>query len=107
MVIKNNIKIKSFGPIKEANIDIAPLTIFVGPNSSGKSYLSLLIHSILNSYNNLGLNFYNKIRHDCVNKFLENDSESFKEFKDSLNEYINSNLNFQMTLLNFRLKNLK
>lgn len=90
MVIKNNIKIKNFGPIKKANIDIAPLTIFIGPNSSGKSYLSLLIHSILNSYNNLGLNFYNKIRYDCVNKFLENDSESFKEFKDSLNEYINS-----------------
>lgn len=86
----NNIKIKNFGPIKEADIDIAPLTIFIGPNSSGKSYLSLLIHSILNSYNNLGLNFYNKIRHDCVNKFLENDTESFKEFKDSLNEYINS-----------------
>ena len=90
MVIENNIKIKNFGPIKKANIDIAPLTIFIGPNSSGKSYLSLLIHSILNSYNNLGLNFYNKIRYDCVNKFLENDSESFKEFKDSLNEYINS-----------------
>ena len=33
MVIKNNIKIKYFGPVKEANIDISLLTIFVVSNS--------------------------------------------------------------------------
>ena len=65
MVIKNNIKIKNFGPIKEADIGIAPLTIFVGPNSSGKSYSALLIHSLLNPFNrnppNLFHNFSIKI----------------------------------------------
>ena len=51
MVIKNNIKIKNFGPLKEADIDIAPLTIFVGSNSSGKSFSACLIHSLLNPFN--------------------------------------------------------
>ena len=36
-------KVKNFGPIKETEqIDIKPLTIFIGPNASGKSYLALL-----------------------------------------------------------------
>ena len=52
------------------------------------SYSSLLIHSIFNSFNKLGLNFYNKIRQDSVNKFLENNDEITEEFKESLNRYI-------------------
>ena len=46
----NNIKIKNFGPIKEADIDISPLTVFIGPNSSGKSYSALLTHALLNPF---------------------------------------------------------
>ena len=39
-----NIKINNFGIIKNANIDIAPLNIFIGSNSSGKSFAARLIH---------------------------------------------------------------
>jgi predicted ATPase len=42
-----NIKIKNFGPISSADIDLKPLTIFVGPNMSGKSYAATLIHALL------------------------------------------------------------
>ena len=39
--------VKNFGPIREArNIDISPMTIFVGPSNTGKSYLAMLIYSI-------------------------------------------------------------
>ena len=41
---KNNININNFGVIKDANIDIAPLNILIGPNSSGKSFIAKLIH---------------------------------------------------------------
>jgi len=44
MIEKNNIKVNNFGIIKDANIDISPLTIFIGPNSSGKSFIAKLIH---------------------------------------------------------------
>lgn len=43
----SKIEIKNFGPIKNGKIEIKPLTIFIGSNNSGKSYLAMLIHSIL------------------------------------------------------------
>ena len=41
-----NLEMKDFGPIIEGNISLKPLTLFVGPNNSGKSYAAMLIHSI-------------------------------------------------------------
>ena len=40
--------VKDYGKIKEARIKLAPLTLFVGDNNSGKSYLSSLIWGIYN-----------------------------------------------------------
>lgn len=48
--ISLNIALSNFGPIIEGNVTIKPLTIFIGPNNSGKSYTSMLIHSIFESY---------------------------------------------------------
>ncbi len=40
-------EVKSLGPIKSATIDLnKPLTIFCGPNSTGKTYLSYLLYAI-------------------------------------------------------------
>lgn len=33
------LKVKEYGKIKSAEIEMAPLTLFVGDNNSGKSYL--------------------------------------------------------------------
>lgn len=46
------IHIKDFGPVSDAKITLRPLTVFVGPNNSGKSYTAMLIHSIVSSYRN-------------------------------------------------------
>jgi predicted ATPase len=43
------ILINDFGPIITADVTLAPLTIFIGPNNSGKSYLSMIIHAIYES----------------------------------------------------------
>ena len=40
------IKIKNFGPISSAHLNLSPLTIFAGPNNSGKSYAAALIYSV-------------------------------------------------------------
>ena len=43
--------IKNFGPIREArNIEISPMTIFVGQSNTGKSYLAMLIYSIFDVF---------------------------------------------------------
>lgn len=42
------LKIENFGKIKKADIKVAPFTLFVGDNNSGKSYLLSLIWGIQN-----------------------------------------------------------
>ena len=38
--------VKNFGPIRQAkNIEVKPMTIFVGPGNTGKSYLAMLIYA--------------------------------------------------------------
>jgi len=44
--IELEVEIENFGPISSGKIRLRPLTIFIGPNNSGKSYTAMLIHSI-------------------------------------------------------------
>jgi predicted ATPase len=37
------ISVKDFGPIKEASVDLARLTVLMGPDNTGKSYLTVLM----------------------------------------------------------------
>ena len=48
------LEVRDFGPIVKAKIDLRPLTVFVGPSNSGKSYLSILIYALHRYYNSLG-----------------------------------------------------
>ena len=42
--------VENFGPIAEArNIEFKPMTVFVGPSNTGKTYLAVLLHTILRS----------------------------------------------------------
>ena len=38
------LRVSDFGPIVEGNIELKPLTVFVGPSNTGKSLLSVLIY---------------------------------------------------------------
>ncbi|MBB5254210.1 AAA family ATPase [Sulfurisphaera ohwakuensis] len=38
--------IKNFGPINDAEFELGDITIVIGPNASGKSFISLLLYSI-------------------------------------------------------------
>lgn len=41
-----NISVENFGPIEKADIDLRPLTIFVGESNTGKTYLATLIYAL-------------------------------------------------------------
>lgn len=44
------ISVSNYGPIAEAkDIELCPLTVFVGPSNTGKSYLAVLIYALFNS----------------------------------------------------------
>ena len=40
------IAVKNFGPIVDATINLHPLTVFVGPSNTGKTYFSTLIYAL-------------------------------------------------------------
>ncbi len=43
---KIHIAVENFGPIEKAEIDLRPLTIFVGESNTGKTYLASLIYAL-------------------------------------------------------------
>jgi hypothetical protein len=38
--------LENFGPIAEGEMELKPLTVFIGPNNSGKSYAALLLYAL-------------------------------------------------------------
>ena len=45
------IDVENFGPIMRASVDLRPLTVFVGPSNTGKSYLAILIYALHRCFN--------------------------------------------------------
>ena len=43
------IAVENFGPIEKGEVELRPLTIFVGASNTGKTYLSVLIYSLHNT----------------------------------------------------------
>ena len=41
------ISVKNFGPIAVGSVDLKPLTIFVGPSNTGKSYMATAVHAVM------------------------------------------------------------
>lgn len=51
------LSISNLGPIESANIELRPLTVFVGPSNTGKSYAATLtyaLHNFFTAYGNVG-----------------------------------------------------
>lgn len=40
------LEVADFGPIARASVDFRPLTVFVGPSNTGKSYLAVLVYAL-------------------------------------------------------------
>ena len=45
-----NVKVKYFGPLIESDVSLHPLTVFIGQNNAGKSYMASLLYAILSSF---------------------------------------------------------
>ncbi|MYB71570.1 MAG: AAA family ATPase [Gemmatimonadetes bacterium] len=43
--------VSNFGPIAEASIDLRPMSVFVGPSNTGKSYTAALIYALHRFFN--------------------------------------------------------
>ena len=65
------LSVQNFGPIKEGEFELKPLTIFIGPNNSGKSYMATLVYALCQSFSRMGL---------CETSELEHDIDTYREF---------------------------
>ena len=45
------LSVANFGPIAQGRIELRPLTVFVGPSNTGKSYLAVLIYALHKAFN--------------------------------------------------------
>ena len=52
-ILPTTLSVENFGPIAKAEVELRPLTVFVGPSDTGKSYLSVLIYALHNIFSSL------------------------------------------------------
>ena len=48
------VSVENFGPIRQGTVEFKPLTVFVGANNSGKSYMGILLYSLFQALSNRG-----------------------------------------------------
>ncbi len=93
---KMKISVSNYGPIAKAEgIEICPLTVFVGPSNTGKSYLAVLIYALCNSFemeHNFPSLSYHRTHRSRVTR------EDLKGL-DKADESINKNINNLLTKL--------
>ena len=70
-----NIEIENFGPIAEANVEMRPLTVFIGPNNAGKSYSAILIYALYKCFGN---------HRRCLNPYKAGGRHEFEFWSDDL-----------------------
>ena len=82
-VATTSIEVSDFGPIVQATVELRPLTIFVGPSNTGKSYLAMLVYALHRFANGsdsgLGLPFFDAFRRsptiDHTNTITDEDGD--------------------------------
>lgn len=65
-----NISLENFGPVSSGSVSLSPLTILVGPNNAGKSYVATLLYSVLRATAMLPLGRYGPRRLRAGSRWL-------------------------------------
>ncbi|WP_019268809.1 AAA family ATPase [Methanobrevibacter smithii] len=100
-----NLKIENFGSIKQANIDISPLTIFIGSNSSGKSFIAHIIQCFNSRFDNYGDMFNEAL--NSTKYFDKRAEELFSKFSNQISKYIKDNPSLSSDPLKIPVSELK
>ena len=63
------IAVENFGPIEKADVELRPLTVFVGESNTGKTYLAALIYALQSAFEGIPRvpwSYYNTSRFDPI-----------------------------------------
>ena len=69
------LKIKNFGPIDEATIQVGQFTVFAGPNNTGKTFVSKMLYSMLGAMNAN----HARVLFDTVSRSIESNLQLFDQ----------------------------
>lgn len=75
--LKVHIAVENFGPIEKAEIDLRPLTVFIGESNTGKTYLAALIYALHPSFK--GSAKWLQPQEKSISKLGETFSREFKK----------------------------
>ena len=80
------VKVENFGPIQNAEFELGDTTIVIGPNASGKSFLSYLLYSLLTSRVDIG---------DVGSKVIDSNNKEFEmgTYTDVIDEVLSRSIN--------------
>ncbi len=97
------LNVENFGPISRASVALRPLTVFIGPSNTGKSYLSILMYALYQCFGSGTASPYAYIRRpgDYLNAIFHR-SDSFddlgpaemEEFREWLVKQLDENRKF-------------
>ena len=78
-----DIAVENFGPIEKAEIDLRPLTVFVGESNTGKTYLAALIYALYQAFEGFDRvpwpdDLISGLRHAIFRLGREQDEETLK-----------------------------
>ena len=110
--MKTDLHIENFGKVKSADIHLRPFTVIVGPNSSGKSFITKALYSIFHSMNkDLGIDFLINSVRDAISwssliehripRISQKDILLFTELRSILSnlQFLISDINEDLTIL--------
>ena len=84
------IAVENFGPIAEANIDLRPLTVLVGPSNTGKTYFATLVYALHGTFNGLSdSGLFSPFEHGKIMKILSELLTGLTTPKEEIQEILN------------------
>ena len=100
-----HIEVQNFGPIAQAEIDLRPLTVFVGESNTGKTYLAALIYALYGSF--AGFARFPWLHQDVMDLHLMMRGSRFpkdEEITETLEKLRTSELPFKFSDLSQRIR---
>ena len=88
------LSVSNFGPIAEAEVDLRPMTVFVGPSNTGKSLLSVLVYALHRWFGDGGSPFHYRSGSSSWSRIAhshELSSNEVKKLRGSVTTWLRSN----------------
>ena len=84
------VSVREFGPIAGAQVESRPLTVFVGPSNTGKSYLAVLIYALHRCFSGAGpgrafADFHRRVEMDLMpSRIPSGEIEAFRSWIEAI-----------------------